>query len=1615
PESRVGIAAQRSVEMVVGLLAILKSGGAYVPLDPDYPPERLAYMIEDSGIGLLLTHGLEQDLPVPADVAVLPIAVVVDGPDHDPVVAIDPEHLAYVIYTSGSTGRPKGVAISQSAFAEHIHVSVDMFRITAADRVLQFSTINFDGFVEQAFPTLATGAALVLRGPALWDAATFREQIVRHRVTVADLTTAYWLLLAQHYAQHGADLGALRQVNAGGEAMPAEGVRAWREAGLSHIRLLNTYGPTEGTVTATALDCAPLLAGTRDASQVSLGTPLAGRAIVVVDDDLMPVPVGVAGELCIGGMLLARGYLGRPALTAERFVPDPFGAPGSRLYRTGDLARWSAAGELEYLGRIDHQVKIRGFRIELGEVEAQLLACEGVREAVVLASDARLVGYVTGAGAAGTGTPDGAVLRHAVAQVLPDYMVPSVVMVLAALPLNPNGKVDRRALPAPEFGDADTYQPPETSSEIALAAIWQDVLGVAQVGRHANFFELGGDSLRSLQVMARAREQGWALAPRHLFERQVLSELAALVDTLPRGTAVATIPALPDSVRRSVVGSYAQQRQWFLWQLAPQDNAYNMAGALRLRGAVDRPAIRETFDALAARHESLRTRFAAGGDGRARQIIDAPGPVAFEHARCSESTARERAMAFARAPFDLAQGPLLRVLLLELAPADHLLVVVMHHIVSDGWSMQVVLREFVERYRAITQGEAVDEQPLPIQYADYAVWQRQWLESGELARQLDYWKAQLGIHHPVLALPTDHPRTAQARYREAVYHFDLPPALVTGLRTLTQVHGASLFMALLAGFQVLLHRYTGEAQIRIGVPVANRQRVETEGVVGFFVNTQVLAADVDGQQTLTALLEAAKAAVLGAQANQDLPFEQLVEALQPERSLGQTPLFQVMHNHQRADGRALENLAGLTVEREPLGEQGAKFEFTLDTEEGEGGSVRGWFSYAAELFAPQTVARMARHYLRVLEAMAQMPQARVGAIALLDRVERDAVLRGGIQSVTARAVESLHVRIEAYAAQHPDADALVFEDERLTYAELNTRANRLAHALIGRGVGPEVKVGIAARRSAELVVGLLAILKAGGAYVPLDPDYPPERLAYMIEDSGIGLLLTHGLAQELSVPEGLEVLEIGAVVDGPDHNPGVVVDPNHLAYVIYTSGSTGRPKGAQLTHRNVARLLASTGHWFDFGPDDVWTLFHSYAFDFSVWEIFGALCHGGKLVVVPYLTSRHPEAFLALIEREGVTVLNQTPSAFRQLLQLPALYERASTPLRVVIFGGEALEPATLRPWLAHFGEAGPALINMYGITETTVHVTYRRIEKTDLEGQRSPIGERIPDLGLYVLDGECEPVPAGISGELYVSGEGLARGYLGRPGLTAERFVPDPFGAAGSRLYRTGDLARWSAAGELEYLGRIDHQVKIRGFRIELGEVEAQLLACEGVREAVVLAREGRLVGYVTGVEALGAQKPQEGLDGQALRRTLGQTLPDYMVPSAVMLLPGLPLTANGKVDRGALPVPEYVATQTYEAPQGGTEAMLAAIWQEVLGVVQVGRHDNFFELGGHSMAALQVQLKIRQALFVNVQLASVFTTPILRELANTVDVELRNANADADQLIGETTRLLDLLDEAR
>ncbi|WP_438281677.1 amino acid adenylation domain-containing protein, partial [Pseudomonas alabamensis] len=1021
--------------------------------------------------------------------------------------------------------------------------------------------------------------------------------------------------------------------------------------------------------------------------------------------------------------------------------------------------------------------------------------------------------------------------------------------------------------------------------------------------------------------------------------------------------------------------SYAQERQWFLWQLDPHSAAYHLSSALMLEGRLDVDALERSFDTLVQRHETLRTRFVEQ-DGQTLQVIDAHRPFALQRATLpaplDDAAIRDWVEAQSRCLFDLSQAPLMRVALLDIGEQRQVLVITQHHIVSDGWSMQIMVDELMQLYAGQVQGMPAQLPVLPIQYADYALWQREWMEAGERERQLNYWTARLGGEQPVLELPLDHPRPAVQSFDGAVLGIHLPPPLGQALKQLAQAENVTLFMLLLATFQTLLHRYSGQDDIRVGVPVANRNRVETEGLLGFFVNTQILKADVDGQQGFRTLLAQVRQSVLDAQDHQDLPFEQLVDALQPERTLSHNALFQVMYSHQGREesGWGERQLPGLALRTLDWSTGNAQFDLTLTTYEREDG-LDASLTYATDLFEPQTAERLGRHWLNLLQAIVADPSQRIGELPMLDDEERLITLGQWNGSVVSHPSQgTLHGLIERQVERSPQAIAISHAGTSLSYETLNRRANRLAHRLIEAGVGADVRVGLAVERGPDMLVGLLAILKAGGAYVPLDPSYPADRLAYMIEDSGIALLLAQPtLLTRLPVADDLacEALGEDAGAGYPEHNPGVALDAGNLAYVIYTSGSTGKPKGTLLAHHNVVRLFAATEHWFGFDESDVWTLFHSYAFDFSVWEIFGALLYGGRLVIVPHDTSRSPDAFFDLLVDEQVTVLNQTPSAFSPLMQVACAPAQvpAQLALRHVVFGGEALDVKSLKPWLERFGDRQPRLINMYGITEITVHVTYRPITLADLDGEvGSPIGEVIPDLSWYLLDPSLNPVARGCIGELYIGQAGLARGYLNRGDLTATRFIPDPFGTAGERLYRTGDLARYSADGVIEYIGRIDHQVKIRGFRIELGEIEARLAALPEVSQAVVLAQQAasgaQLVGYVV-VQAAGGDT---SVVRDTLRRQLREQLPEHMVPAHLMVLDALPLTVNGKLDRRALPQPDASLLQgAYVAPGTELEQRIADLWRDVLKLERVGLTDNFFELGGDSIMSIQMVSRARQA----------------------------------------------------
>ncbi|MBO4122680.1 amino acid adenylation domain-containing protein [Cupriavidus gilardii] len=1517
-ETRVGLCIERSCGFVVGLLGILKAGAVCVPLDPAQPTERLRQLLDDAGARVVVGAVPGFDCIDPASVA--PVA-------EAPSVSLLPGQAAYLIYTSGSTGTPKGVLVSHDALAHYVCGVLHRLQLPADASMAMVSTTAADLGHTVLFGALCSGRTLHLisreRG---FDPDRFAEYMARHRIGVLKIVPSHLRGLLQ--ARQPADVLPEQALILGGEPTSAELAHTVCDL-KPHCRLFNHYGPTETTVGVLTHE-----ATTLPERQLPTGTPLPGSRIYVLDADLNPVPAGIVGELYIGGPQLARGYLGRPGLTAERFVPDPFGH-GARMYRTGDRVKQDAQGRIEYLGRQDEQVKIRGYRVELGEVAHLLRSQAGVKDATVIVHEDRLVAYCV------LHDSDIAPLKSRLKAQLPDHMVPAQLIALDRLPVTPNGKLDRRALPAPVW-ETQGYVAPRNEIEALLAQVWQEVLGVERVGLTDNFFDLGGDSILSLKLIARLKKAGHKVMPKQVFANPVLGDLARAISTNADAASAAPETANPLHARADRSGpmplSWAQQRLWFLWQWNRNGAAYNIPRAVRLRGDLDPSALQRTFDALVERHESLRTTFHQDGE-QAVQRIHPPStlPIAVSDLRNIEPSQRDGEIqsqvdAEAQAPFDLELGPLLRVRLLWLADDDHILLVTMHHIVSDGWSMNVVIDEFARLYAGFVTGQPVPLPPLQIQYADYAAWQKQWLDAGELERQLRYWKSHLADDGTVvLELPTDRPRPAVPSHRGGAVSFSLDAALSAKLRALARSADTTLFTVLLAAFQVLLYRYTGQRDLRIGVPVANRNRVETEGVVGFFVNTQVLRTEIDGSMAFDAVLARARESVLQAQAHQELPFEQLVEALQPERNPSHNPLFQVMLNHQRRDRSIAQRLPGLQLEPVERSVRSTKVDLSLDTQEDQTGAVFGAMGYARDLFDHRTIERMLGHYLGILDQMASAPGLRVGEFML--NVEDEGTLIG--ETVEAKPADVLAAWRRSVAAD-PSAVALRYEDQVLTRSEADQLANGVALTLAGRGIGRETRVGLCVERSLAFVTGLLGILKAGAVCVPLDPGQPVERLRQLLDDAGARVVVG-------SVP-GFDCIDPASVAPVADA-PSVSLLPGQAAYLIYTSGSTGTPKGVLVSHDALAHYVCGVLHRLQLPADASMAMVSTTAADLGHTVLFGALCSGRTLHLISRERGFDPDRFAEYMARHRVGVLKIVPSHLRGLLQ--ARQPTDVLPEEALILGGEPTSAElarTVRGLRPHC-----RLFNHYGPTETTVGVLTH--EATTLPERQLPTGTPLPGSRVYVLDADLNPVPAGIVGELYIGGPQLARGYLGRPGLTAERFVPDPF-VHGARMYRTGDRVKQDAQGRIEYLGRRDEQVKIRGYRVELGEIAHLLRSQAGVKDGTVIVHEDRLVAYCV----------LNGTDITTLKSRLKQQLPDHMVPAQIIALDRLPITPNGKLDRRALPTPVW-ETQGYVAPRNEIEALLAQVWQDVLGVEQVGIHDNFFDLGGHSLLCLHVLTRLRAA----------------------------------------------------
>ncbi|MFF2044616.1 amino acid adenylation domain-containing protein [Kitasatospora sp. NPDC058170] len=1596
PERIVALALPDPVEMTAAVLAVLKTGAAYLPIDPKYPADRIDFMLADSRPAVLVTTAeLAPRLTAggcatvllddPATAAALRSAPGHAPRDADRTTALLPRHPAYVIYTSGSTGRPKGVVVDHSGFAAMVAALIERFGVGADTRVLKFASFSFDASVWELSLSLLGGGTLVVAGEdCRVPGRPLVDLLHRHRVNLAGLPPVVAAALPE-----GTRLPADLTLVVAGEACPPHVVARWS----GQLRMFNGYGPTEAVLASTVserLDGSP--------GRPPIGRPTRAHRVHVLDAALRPVPAGVVGELYVGGNL-ARGYLDRPGLTAGRFVADPFGPAGERMYRTGDLASWLPDGQLDYAGRVDDQVQLRGFRIELGEIEAALTARPEVAQAAVVVrsgggdgdgdgGEERLVGYVV------TGAPGGAdlrALRAELAAALPEYMVPAALVALDELPLTPQGKLDRKALPDPRTAPARAGRGPRNPVEEILCAIFADVLGTAEVGIDEDFFAIGGHSLLATQVISRARTAlGTELPIRMFFEQRTVAGVAQQLTT---GGDVR--PALLPAKRPERLPlSFAQLRHWFLNRLDQQSAAYNVAFAVRLTGPLDTVALAAAVADVAGRHESLRTVFPETDGEPCQQVLDEAPELTIR-----QVTADGLAAAAAREAgrgFDLATELPLRAVLFRIGPAEHLLQLVVHHIAWDGWSVAPLTRDLSRAYAARVGGVPPQWDELPVQYADYALWQRELLgdegeEGSPAARQLAYWRGQLENLPEELVLPFDRPRPVVASHRGGTVAFRLGAGAHAGLAALARESGASLFMVLQAGLAALLCRLGAGEDIPIGSPIAGRTDDALDDLVGCFMNTLVLRTDLSGDPTFHTLVERARETALAAFAHQDIPFERLVEAVDPVRSMGRNPLFQVMLVLQN-NARPGLDLPGVRPTFEPPAADSVKFDLNVFLIEQHGpdaapAGLDGFLEYSADLFDRSTAEALAERLVRLLEQVAREPRTRLGQLEVLSAAERHRVLdqwndtAGGEPDTTVPRV------FEAQAARTPDAVAVLAGDTRLSYAELDARANRLARQLIGLGVGPERLVALALPRSAELPVALLAVLKAGGAHLPLDLAYPAERLRLMLDDARPVLLLTDTATAGLLPPGEVPVLLLDAPQPEPepepDHAAAAAADapvtdaeraaplrPDHPAYVIYTSGSTGRPKGVLGLHRALVNRLT----WFAEelpGQRTAAVLAKSpVSVIDGITELLAPLLSGGSTVLVDADTARSVPDLAEAVARHGIARLTVVPGLLNAFLESGDLARAADCP--VWICSGEQLPPATAEAF--HRRLPGARLLNFYGASEAGAVATRGEV-RTGSAG--TLIGRPIWNTRVYVLDGGLRPVVPGVVGELYLAGAGLARGYGGRSGLTASRFVACPFGSGG-RMYRTGDLVRFTSGGELVFLGRADEQVKVRGFRVEPGEVEAALLSHPSVSRAVVVARSDgpggtALVAYVVGTEP----------DPAALREFTATRLPEYMVPSAVVVLGSLPLTPSGKTDRQALPAPDFASSAASRAPRTAVEETLCGLFAEVLGLERVGIDDSFFDLGGHSLLATKLVSRTRAALGTGLAIRDVFEAPTVAGLA--------------------------------
>ena len=1574
--------------MLIGMLGIMKAGCAYVPIDADFPAQRISFILEDTRASLIVSSSQKSfEIPATIGAKIIDIEALPDGPAENLSTRVKPEHLAYVIYTSGSTGKPKGVMVEHRSLVDYVNGLIEKIEIDKCRSFALVSSIATDLGNTVIYGSLVSGGTLHLFSKETVNNPTVLLNYFKtHSVECLKIVPSHWKVLSVDDDL----LLPTKLLIFGGEALTEKVIEDIRSAGAT-CRIVNHYGPTETTIGKLLCVVEP---GVKYESTVPIGKPFSNTKILILNPNLKLCPIGISGQLYITGDGLARGYLNNPELTKQKFIANPYSKEAhSIMYQTGDLVKYLPDGNVLFLGRVDDQVKIRGYRVELGEIEAVLSECSLLRQGVVVAledkqENKRLVGYIV---------PQGDFDREGVLsylkEKLPEYMIPAVLVEMVSLPLLANGKIDRKALPDPDVSaqSGDAYVAPRTPTEEQLTTIWEDILEVEQPGIHDDFFALGGHSLLAVRLISAIRKAFKAELPiSDVFDYPTVAQLAGQLDLRAEGSASDLLPPVGAEPRPEHLPlSFSQERLWFIDRLEGSLQ-YHVPAVLKLSGKLDAGALGLALNEIVNRHEVLRTVIREE-NGQAWQVVKEVKESVLTEVDGSEYLHNPGALQayikeLIQVPFNLSEDTMLRAHLIRLSEEEQMLVVTLHHIASDGWSRSILVGELVELYAAFTQGRKADLPVLSVQYADYALWQRKYLEGEVLDKKLGYWKEKLSSVSP-LELPTDNIRPAIQGTAGSMIHFNVDEPLSRKLQALSQKHGATLYMTLLSAFKVLLYRYSGQQDICVGTPIAGRQQQELEGLIGFFVNTLAIRSQVDGDMPFTGMLQSMKATMMEAYANQEIPFEKVVESVSTDRDLSRNPLFQVMFILRNTPEVPELRLGEVSLSRGGYQHSTSLFDLSLYLTETEHG-LQGAIEYSTKLYQAATIERMAEHFRELLSAIVSQPDEQVGKLGLLGTSEKS-LLQTSFNATGAAypAERSLMQLFEEQAVKTPQALALVFGEESLSYLELNERANRLAHYLIEQGVKPEQLVPVCIGRSLDMITGILGILKAGGVYVPVDPEYPAERISFMLQDSGAELLLSNKESRaRLGDTEGQRIIEVdgaaaAAISSQAATNPTTTGIADQLVYVIYTSGSTGRPKGVQMGQQGMVNLL----HWQQkqfSGKHRRVLQFASLTFDVSFQEIFSTLCFGSSLYLIEENRRKDMSAMLQDISRYNITHL------FVPYIVLKSLVEYAGTlssvpalPQEIIVAGEQLKLTEDIRRLVT---QSGIKLVNQYGPTEAHVVSSYT-IDTADLK-TLPPIGKPVDNTRLYVLNSYQELCPVGVPGELYIGGVQVARGYLNRPELTAEKFISDPFSREGSgRLYKTGDLARWLPQGNLEYLGRIDDQVKVRGYRIELGEIESVIQQSGLVNQGVVVAKEDpngykRLIGYVVA---------SKGFDKEALMQYLNTSLPEYMVPAIWVELKSLPVTPNGKVDKKALPEADISQkSNEYVAPSTEMEKKLTSIWQELLGLERVGIHDNFFELGGHSLMVMRVVAHIKKNLLLSIPVHAIFQFSTIYELSNYLEM---------------------------